>query len=155
MKTLITYFSATNTTKSVAEKIAAEIKGDLFEIIPQQKYTEEDLNWNDKLSRSSKEMEDKTTRPKILNKIENLDNYDKVIIGFPVWWYLPPRIINTFIEENDLRGKNIYIFVTSGGTSSEGSFNALKEEYKDLEFITCKRFTGSEPTNAYNDWINN
>lgn len=155
MKTLITYFSATNTTKRVAEKIAAEIKGDLFEIVPQQKYTEEDLNWNDKLSRSSKEMADKTSRPKILNKIENLENYDKVIIGFPVWWYLAPRIINTFIEENDLRGKKIYIFVTSGGSSSEGSFNALKEEYKDLEFITCKRFTGSEPTNAYNDWINN
>ena len=154
MKTLITYFSATNTTKSVAEKIAAEIKGDLFEIVPQQKYTEEDLNWNDKLSRSSKEMEDKTSRPKILNKIENLENYDKVIIGFPVWWYLPPRIINTFIEENDLRGKKIYIFVTSGGSSSEGSFNALKEEYKDLEFISCKRFTGNEPTNTYNDWIN-
>ena len=155
MKTLITCFSATNTTKRVAEKIAVEIKGDLFEIVPQQKYTEEDLNWNDKLSRSSKEMEDKTTRPKILNKIENLENYDKVIIGFPVWWNLPPRIINTFIEENDLRGKKIYVFVTSGGSSSEGSFNALKEEYKDLEFISCKRFTGNEPTNAYNDWINN
>ena len=116
-KVLVSYFSASGVTKRVAEKIAKAINGDLFEIEPTQKYTSEDLDWTNKQSRSSIEMQDKTFRPQILNKVSNIIEYDTVVLGFPVWWYTAPTIINTFIEENNLKEKNIYIFVTSGGSS--------------------------------------
>lgn len=121
-KILVSYFSASGVTKKVAVKVAESIKADLFEIEPVQKYTDEDLNWHDKKSRSSIEMQDKTSRPEIRNTVSNIDEYDTIIIGFPVWWYTAPTIINTFIEENNLEGKNVYVFVTSGGSSSQGSF---------------------------------
>ena len=141
MKTLVTYFSASGTTKRVAETIATTIGGDLFEIEPQELYTSEDLNWMNKKSRSSIEMADKTSRPAIKNKVTNLNEYDRVVIGFPVWWYTAPTIINTFIEENDLSGKEIYVFVTSGGSSFGGSLKDLKNTYPELNFVSGIRFT--------------
>lgn len=152
-KVLVSYFSASGVTKRVAEKIAKAIKGDLFEIEPTQKYTSEDLDWTNKQSRSSIEMQDKISRPQILNRISNITEYDTVVLGFPVWWYTAPTIINTFIEENNLEGKNIYIFVTSGGSGSEGSFEDLKKTYKNLNFISNKRFTGRETDEDYINWI--
>ena len=152
-KILVSYFSASGVTKRVAEKIANAINGDLFEIEPTQKYTLEDLDWTNKQSRSSIEMEDKTSRPQILNKVLNITEYDTVILGFPVWWYTAPTIINTFIEENNLEGKDIYVFVTSGGSGSEGSFKDLKNTYKNLKFISNKRFTGRENDEDYINWI--
>ena len=152
-KVLVSYFSASGVTKRVAEKIAKAINGDLFEIEPTQKYTSEDLDWTNKQSRSSIEMQDKTFRPQILNKVSNIIEYDTVVLGFPVWWYTAPTIINTFIEENNLEGKNIYIFVTSGGSSSEGSFKDLKNTYNNLNFISNKRFTGRESDEDYINWI--
>ena len=101
-KFLVSYFSASGVTKGVAEKIARAINGDLFEIEPAQKYTSEDLDWTNKESRSSIEMNNKSSRPKVARKVENLSEYDTVLIGFPVWWYTAPTIVNTFIEENDL-----------------------------------------------------
>ena len=152
-KILVSYFSASGVTKSVAEKIANVIKGDLFEIEPTQKYTLEDLDWTNKQSRSSIEMQDKTSRPQILNRVSNIAEYDTVVLGFPVWWYTAPTIINTFIEENNLEGKDIYVFVTSGGSGSEGSFKDLKNTYKNLNFIKSKRFTGRETDEDYINWI--
>ena len=152
-KILISYFSASGVTKNVAEKIANAINGDLFEIEPTQKYTLEDLDWTNKQSRSSIEMEDKTSRPQILNKVLNITEYNTVILGFPVWWYTAPTIINTFIEENNLERKNIYVFVTSGGSGSDGSFRELKNAYKNLNFISHKRFTGRESNEEYINWI--
>ena len=152
-KVLVSYFSASGVTKRVAEKIAKAINGDLFEIEPRQKYTSEDLDWTNKQSRSSIEMQDKTFRPQILNKVSNIIEYDTVVLGFPVWWYTAPTIINTFIEENNLKEKNIYIFVTSGGSSSEGSFKDLKNTYNNLNFISNKRFTGRESDEDYINWI--
>lgn len=152
-KVLVSYFSASGVTKRVAEKIAKAINGDLFEIEPTQKYTAEDLDWTNKQSRSSIEMEDKTFRPQILNKVLNITEYNTVVLGFPVWWYTAPRIINTFIEENNLEGKDIYIFVTSGSSGSEGSFRDLKNAYKNLNFISNKRFTGKETDEDYINWI--
>lgn len=152
-KVLVSYFSASGVTKRVAEKIAKAIKGDLFEIEPTQKYTSEDLDWTNKQSRSSIEMQDKISRPQILNRISNITEYDTVVLGFPVWWYTAPTIINTFIEENNLEGKNIYIFVTSGGSGSEGSLEDLKKTYKNLNFISNKRFTGRETDEDYINWI--
>ena len=152
-KVLVAYFSASGVTKGVAEKIAKAVEGDLFEIKPVQKYTSEDLDWTNKQSRSSIEMQDKTFRPQILNKVSNIIEYDTVVLGFPVWWYTAPTIINTFIEENNLKEKNIYIFVTSGGSSSEGSFKDLKNTYNNLNFISNKRFTGRESDEDYINWI--
>ena len=152
-KVLVSYFSASGVTKGVAEKIAKAVEGDLFEIKPVQKYTSEDLDWTNRQSRSSIEMEDKTFRPQILNRVSNITEYDTVVLGFPVWWYTAPTIINTFIEENNLEGKAIYIFVTSGGSGSEGSFKDLKNTYKNLNFISNKRFTGRETDEDYINWI--
>ncbi len=152
-KVLVSYFSASGVTKKVAEKIAKAINGDLFEIEPTQKYTLEDLDWTNKQSRSSIEMQDKTSRPQILKRVSNIAEYDTVVLGFPVWWYTAPTIINTFIEENNLEGKDIYVFVTSGGSGSEGSFKDLKNTYKNLNFIKSKRFTGREIDEDYINWI--
>ena len=154
-KILVSYFSATDTTKMVAEKIRDVLNCDLFEIEPVEKYTDADLNWHDKNSRSSIEMQDKNSRPGIKAKISNLNDYDKVIIGFPVWWYTAPTIINTFIEENDFLNKQVYIFVTSGGSSEEGSFNDLKNKYNNINFIKAKRFNSNTSKEDIEDFINN
>ena len=152
-KILVSYFSASGVTKRVAEKIASSIEGDLFEIEPVQKYTAADLDWTNKQSRSSIEMSDKSSRPEVLSKVLNINEYDTIVIGFPVWWYTAPTIINTFIEENDLSGKNIYVFVTSGGSSSGKSFNDLKNTYSNINFVSDRRFTGTESAEDYRDWV--
>ncbi len=153
MKSLITYFSASGVTKNVAQNLAKAINADLFEIEPVQKYTDADLDWTDKTSRTTLEMADKSSRPQIKNKVQNLQDYDSVVIGFPVWWYTAPTIINTFIEENNLEGKNIYVFVTSGGSGAEDSFNHLKAAYPKLKFIACKRLRGNENAQQLAEWI--
>ena len=152
-KILVSYFSASGVTKEVANKIANIIGGDLFEIEPTNKYTEEDLDWTNKESRSSIEMNNPTSRPEIKNKISDLSLYDTVLIGFPVWWDLAPRIINTFIEENNLENKKIYIFATSGGSSVNNSFNTLKNTYSNLNFIDAKRFSSNVSENDVTSWI--
>lgn len=152
-KTLITYFSASGITKKVAEKICKSVEGDIFEIEPKEKYTKEDLEWHNKESRSSIEMNDKSSRPEVVRKVENLEDYDKVVIGFPVWWYTAPTIINTFIEENNLEGKEIYIFVTSGGSNADGSIKDLRKTYPNLNFVKSTRYTGAEYEEVYQTWI--
>ncbi len=128
-KTLIVYFSATGTTKAAAQKLANEYNADLYEITPEQPYTDADLNWRDKKSRSTLEMQDKSSRPAIKGTCENIAQYDTVWIGFPVWWYTAPTIVNTFIEAHDLSGKVLNVFATSGGSGVEGSANDLKNAY--------------------------
>ena len=123
-KTLVAYFSASGTTASVAEKVAAAAKADLFEIEPAVPYTQADLNWMDKKSRSSVEMNDKTFRPAIVKKELDLSKYDTILVGFPIWWYVAPTIINTFLESYDFSGKRVVLFATSGGS---GFGNAVKE----------------------------
>lgn len=137
-KLLICYFSATGTTKRVAEKLSEILNGDLFEIEPVNKYTKDDLDWTNKQSRSTLEMKDESSRPEVKGKVNNIEEYNKVIIGFPVWWYREPLIIDTFIEENDLKGKDIYVYVTSGGSTYEGSLKHLKEMYSELNFVSGK-----------------
>ena len=152
-KKIICYFSASGTTKKVAERIANSIGADLFEIEPTIKYTRADLNWLNRKSRSSIEMSNKDSRPEIAKKVENINDYDTVIIGFPVWWYTAPTIINTFIEENDLSNKKIYVFVTSGGSSQAKSFKDLKEKYPSLNFVDARRFKGKEDEEEYKNWL--
>ena len=153
MSILVTYFSASGVTRAAAEKVATVIGGDIFEIEPVQKYTKEDLDWMDKQSRSTIEMNNRDFRPPVLNKLTNAENYDTIVIGFPVWWYTAPTIINTFIEENNLDGKNAYVFVTSGSSGAEDSFNDLKNAYPNINFISCKRLKGNETEKEILKWI--
>ena len=128
-KTLVVYFSATGTTKAAAQKLADEFNADLYEITPEVPYTDADLNWRDKNSRSTIEMKDKSLRPAIQGKCENIADYNTVWIGFPVWWYTAPTIVNTFIEAHDLSGKVLNVFATSGGSGVKGSAADLKKAY--------------------------
>ena len=152
-KLLVAYFSATGITKRVAEKIKEAMDGDIFEIEPVDKYTDEDLAWHNKDCRTSIEMNDRSSRPTITKKVDNIEEYDRVVIGFPVWWYRAPSIINTFIEENNLEGKEIYLFVTSGGSNSDGSIKDLSKTYPNLNFVKATRFTGAEYKEVYKTWI--
>lgn len=129
MKTLVVYFSATGNTKAAAEKLAKEYNADLYEITPEQPYSAADLDWRDKSSRSTIEMKDKSSRPAIVGRCENIADYDTVWIGFPVWWYTAPTIVNTFIEAHDLSGKVLNVFATSGGSDVKDSYNDLKKAY--------------------------
>ena len=115
-KVLISYFSATGNTKKVAEKVAKAVGADLFEIEPTEKYTKADLNWLNPKSRTTVEMKE-NVKPNIVRTVPNLNDYDTVCLAFPIWWYKEPTIIDKFLEENDMAGKNIYVFVTSGGSS--------------------------------------
>ena len=116
MKTLIAYFSASGITKKVAQKLANKLNCDTYEIKPVVPYTDADLNWMDKNSRSSVEMRDKSSRPEIVKDGLNVSGYDRILLGYPVWWYTAPTIVNTFLEMYDFSGKEIIIWATSGGS---------------------------------------
>ena len=120
-KTLVAYFSASGTTARVASGVAKAVGGELFEIEPAERYTAADLNWNDKQSRSSREMADDGCRPSIKGVVADMDAYDTVYLGFPVWWYVEPRIVDTFLEAHDFAGKTIIPFATSGGSGIGGA----------------------------------
>ncbi|MBO4871382.1 MAG: NAD(P)H-dependent oxidoreductase [Muribaculaceae bacterium] len=134
MKTLVTYFSASGVTKGVAERLAKAADADLMEITPAQPYTEADLNWRDSLSRSSVEMKDKTSRPAIAQATLNPADYDVIYVGFPIWWYTAPTIINTFMESCDLKGKTVIPFATSGGSTIDKACDDLKTAYPDVNW---------------------
>ena len=152
-KVLVTYFSASGVTRSVAQNIADSIGADLFEIRAKQPYTEQDINWHDKNSRSSIEMNYKSSRPEIEVPISKLDEYETILIGFPVWWYTAPTIINTFIESLDLSGKTLIPFCTSGGTGISGCERDLRNEYPQYTWKEGKRFTGNESKEFIKNWI--
>lgn len=125
-KKLVAYFSASGVTKAAAERLAKTADADLFEIKPEIPYTRADLDWTNKKSRSSVEMSNPNSRPEIAEKVSNMDNYDTVFIGFPIWWYVAPTIINTFVESYDFSGKTIIPFATSGGSGMGKSMEVLK-----------------------------
>ena len=125
-KTLVAYFSATGTTMEAATKLAKVANADLHEIVPETPYTPADLNWRDKSSRSSVEMADKSSRPAIANKVEDMEQYDTVFVGYPIWWYIAPTIINTFLEQYDFTGKTVVPFFTSGGSGAGETMKYLK-----------------------------
>ena len=152
-KTLVAYFSATGATKRLAHKIAKTLDADTFEIEPVNKYTNDDLKWPSRNNRSFLEMKHKEFRPGVLNKISNIDDYDEVFLGFPVWYYTAPTIINTFIEENNLEGKPVYIFVTSGVNSVDRSLKDLQKTYPNITFISGKRFSGVFYPKEVYKWI--
>lgn len=124
--TLVAYFSATGTTMDVAKRLARATDGDLFAIVPADPYTSADLNWRDKQSRSTLEASDPSCRPTITSRVEHIEDYDTIFLGFPIWWYVAPAIINTFLESYDLPGKTIVLFATSGGSGMGKTASVLK-----------------------------
>ena len=152
-KILVSYFSATGATKRLAEKMADVLYADIFEIKPEIKYTTEDLKWPSRTNRSFLEMKNKRFRPLVENKLENVDDYDTIFLGFPVWYNTAPTIINTFIEENHLDGKDVYVFVTSGAHTVDKSFRDLQRTYPRINFITAKRFSGRFRAKDLLHWV--
>lgn len=151
-KTLIAYFSATGTTKAVAEKIAAATGGELFAIEPQKTYTTADLDWTDKPSRTSIEMNDASSRPALKTKKVNIADYDTIYIGYPIWWYVAPHIIKSFIEAHNLKGKVIIPFATSGGSPIEPTVKELRESYPTLN-IRDGKLLNRATDKAIREWV--
>ena len=139
-KTLVTYFSATGTTMEAATRLANVAGADQHEIIPETRYTPADLNWHDKNSRSSVEMADKSSRPAIANRVENIAQYDTVFVGFPIWWYIAPTIVNTFLEQYDFTGKTIVPFFTSGGSDAGETLKYLQPSAPGANWVAPKNF---------------
>ena len=129
---LVAYFSASGVTAKAAEAIAKAVGGELYEIIPQAPYTAADLNWNDKHSRSSGEMQDEQSRPALAAPVKDLSAYDTVFVGFPIWWGVEPRVVDTFLDQAGLSGKKIIPFATSGGSGMAYAANHLKAWYPQL-----------------------
>ena len=150
-KVAIIYFSATGTTEKIAGYIKDATGGDLIEIVPKDEYTDEDLDWNNKNSRSSKEQDDESVRPEIKNNI-NTDNYDVIFLGYPIWWGDAPRIILTFLDNHNLDGKTVIPFCTSGGTTISSSVSNLKRHYKNVNFQNGGTLNDGE--SAVKNWVN-
>ena len=150
-KIAVIYFSATGTTKGVAKTIANVTGADLIEIVPKEKYTSKDLDWNDSKSRTSIECNDSASRPEIANTI-NVNNYDVIYLGYPIWWGDVPHIILTFMDTYKLDSKTVIPFCTSGGTGISGSISTLKGYNKNVNWIDGKRLSSSE--NEIKSWIN-
>ena len=149
---LVVYFSATGTTKGKAEILAKVLGADLKEIVPVQRYTAADLDWHDKKSRSSVEMADKASRPAIAGTVANMADYDTVFVGFPIWWYVAPTIVNTFLEAHDLAGKRIVPFFTSGGSGAGKTLDYLKPSAPKATFEPPKNLTHADES-AIRAWV--
>lgn len=139
-KKLVAYFSASGTTKKVAEMIANYARADLFEITPKIPYTKEDIDWMDKKSRSSVEMNDKKFRPEVLGTDIDINAYDEIVLGFPIWWYVAPTIVNTFLEKYNFSGKKIMLFATSGGSGFGNTVRELQISAPDSVITEGKIF---------------
>lgn len=137
-KTLVVYFSASGTTRKIAEMIAEAGDFSLYEITPKELYTSDDLNWMNKKSRSSMEMSNKKIRPEITDTDAHIKEYDTIILGFPIWWYVAPTIVNTFLEKYDFSGKKIVLFATSGGSGFGNTVKELKPSAPGAEIVEGK-----------------
>ena len=143
MKTLVAYFSATGTTENVAKDLAVVTGGTLYEIKPEVRYTDADLDWHNRNSRSSLEMIDKNSRPAIIKDLKDAGSYDIIYIGFPVWWYTAPTIINTFIEAYGFEGKTVRFFATSGGSDVSGADKQFQAQYPAINWKPGKLLNGA------------
>ena len=153
-KTLVAYFSCSGVTKRAASALAEAAEADLYEIKPEIPYTTADLDWNNESSRSSKEMNDPASRPAIATRIEDMGQYGTIFVGFPVWWYIAPTIINTFLESYDFSGKNIVLFCTSGSSGLGDSQKKLCKSCADsVNWVSGKRLTGRESKDVLKQWV--
>ena len=152
-KLLVAYFSASGVTKKVAQKIANAAQADLVEIAPKERYTKADLNWMDKKSRSSVEMNDPASRPEIEKKLDDISAYDTVAIGFPIWWYTAPTIIKTFLEAYDFTGKKIALFATSGSSGFGNTVNDLKPCASDSTEFISEKIMNRVSDEGISEWV--
>lgn len=153
MKKLVAYFSPTGTTAKVARALAEAADADLFEIKPSALYTHADLDWTNPRSRSSVEMNNPDSRPAIADKCDNMGEYDVIFLGFPIWWYTAPTIINTFLESYDLDGKTIVTFATSGGSGMENVTESLSASCSGARLVIGKMFRGGASSKQMQDWL--
>lgn len=151
-KKLVAYFSASGTTKKVAEMIAESARADLFEIEPKVAYTKADLNWMDKKSRSTVEMNDKKIRPEIVNTPLDVNAYDEIILGYPIWWYVAPTIVNTFLETYDFSGKKIVLFATSGGSGFGNTVRELQPSAPEAQIVEGRLINGAS-RQEIDEWV--
>lgn len=154
-KVAVAYFSATGTTRRVAERLAKAAGADLFEIVPETRYTNADLNWHDAKSRSSVEMKDAAARPAIAFRVPSMECYDTLYVGFPIWWYEAPRIIQSFLESYDLSGKTVIPFATSGGSGMGRTAEILKASAPGAKLLSGKRFSAAVSEAELGNWIKN
>ncbi len=152
-KNLVAYFSASGTTAKVAKALAEAAGADLYEIRPQVPYTKADLNWMDKKSRSSVEMNDKSSRPAIVTGDLDVSGYDTVLLGFPIWWYIAPTIINTFLEAYDFSGKAIVLFATSGGSGFGEAVAGLQPSAPNAAIREGKLLNGRQTAEDLKAWV--
>ena len=152
-KTLVAYFSASGVTEAVAKTLAEAANADLYEIKPKVAYTSADLDWTNTNSRSSIEMKDLSFRPPIVENTINIAEYDNIFIGFPVWWYVAPTIINTFIESHDFAGKKMIPFATSGSSGIEKCENNLQKQYPQSNWIKGKLLNGKPTKQQLTQWV--
>lgn len=154
-KTLVAFFSASGITKRVAEKLAIVTGSDLYEIKPTVPYTSADLNWQDKRSRSSVEMNDPSSRPELADKGANIANYDRIYLGFPIWWYTVPHIIRTFLESYDFAGKTIVLFATSGGSGLGKTAKELSTSCPGATIVSGGMLNGNPSEASLKQWAEN
>ena len=152
-KSLVVYFSCSGVTKKTAELLSDVAGADLFEIRPEVPYTKADLDWMDKKSRSTVEMNDPSSRPAIADKVEHMEQYDTVYVGFPIWWYVAPTIINTFLESYDMTGKTIIPFATSGGSDIGKTNERLAPSCKGAKLMDGKVFKGCVGHQELAAWV--
>ena len=152
-KALVAYFSASGETEKLARTIAGVTGGALFEIAPETAYTAADLDWMDKKSRSTVEMQDKSSRPAIAAPCSNLADYDTIFVGFPIWWYVAPTIINTFLESGDFSGKKIVLFATSGGSGFGKTVANLKDSAPGATIVEGKLLNGTQSIAGLKSWV--
>lgn len=152
VKTAVIYFSGSGNTKAVAELIAHETGAEIYEIVPAQKYTDKDLNYNDDNCRANIEMNDKSARPEIKNDLSSIKEYDVIYLGYPIWWGTAPRIIQTFLESYDISKAKIYTFCTSGGSGIEKSISDLKTAYSNINIIDGKRLNNATKSDI-KEWV--
>lgn len=153
-KVLVAYFSATNTTQGIAEHIADGLSADIYEIVPEEPYTDADLNYNDNNSRTTIEMNDPDVRPAISGSVEDMEQYDIVFIGYPIWWGEAPRIVSTFVESYDFSGKTIVPFCTSGGSGVGSSATNLEQLTDGADWLPGKRLNGNDSQDTVMEWVN-
>ena len=147
-KKLVAYFSASGTTKTSAEKLAKLLNCDIYEIKPKTKYTTADLNWNDSKSRTTIECKNRNCRPELADKDAKIANYDTILLGFPIWWYVAPNIILTFLESYDFTGKKIVLFATSGGSQFGETAAEIKKVAKGANVVEGSLFNGGHKKDA-------
>ena len=151
-KTLVAYFSASGVTGSVARTLCDALNADLYEIAPAVRYTDEDLDWRNANSRCSLEMKDKASRPEIVDAPVNIADYDTILVGFPIWWYVAPTIVNTFLEKHDFAGKKIILFATSGGSDFGKTIDSLKDSVPGAIIEEGMLQRGQQNMDAWKSW---